>query len=88
MIAADARRPLGKYWDRGKWSGRVSFRGAGVDPRKSLSEKSHSMSLSSIHILYTHNPVQAWVVHTRPWGRVVITFRTEVVLSRTMANST
>ena len=67
---------------------RVSFRGAGVDPRKGLSEKSLKRSLSSIHILYTHYPFQAWVVHTRPWGRVVITFRTEVVLSRTMANST
>jgi hypothetical protein len=42
-------------------------------------EKVHCMSLSSIHIHYNHDPVQAQLCTQRVWERVVITFRTEVV---------
>jgi hypothetical protein len=42
-------------------------------------EKVHCRSLSSIHIHYNHDPVQAQLCTQRVWERVVITFRTEVV---------
>ena len=44
------------------------------------------MSSRSIHIHYNHDPVQAQLCTQRAWGRLTVTFNTEVV--RSMAEGT
>ena len=68
-----SRRPIGVHRENGQLCG------AGVGPTKSLSEKSLNRSLSSIHILYIHDPSRAVGPLPSPGARVIITFRTEVV---------